>query len=510
MRAFNAPLSRHAWCQRWCVDVRNVLASRKLKWRTPTEILTGDTPDISVFRFHFWQEIEYFDPTMKQPLDGWLPGRFLGIAWDAGDALTFYIEPIKSGPGRCSVLTRGTIRPKQTFPSSSSPSHLDSGENANDTSGVSFVKESWYSAANPDHIDMDSCPDEDNSSSTEPPFSSTQDKELETPAYSDLEDDDDATKDAQEFSLDEEDNAILHEQLQNITQATEEDFEFNCILDHKWESGILMFTVELTSGKTLDLPFSLLKKDRPIETAQFIRLNVIEESRHGPHTSWARNILKQANRSMRRLSRYHNIDRLVRIKKYQEITPRRLSRNKQLEKRKRRIKYGIRVPNNVKEALFFDRENKNTLWNDSIKKEMAALDKAQVFQYMPGHYKIPKDFQFAPLRVIFDIKQEDLRHKARLVAGGHVVDSSMYESYSSVVQTMTVRLLQTVTMKHDLKIITGDIGNAFVQALTKEKIWSNAGPEFGDRQGCKVIFKKALYGLATSARQWNLKLGDSL
>ena len=101
---------------------------------------------------------------------------------------------------------------------------------------------------------------------------------------------------------------------------------------------------------------------------------------------------------------------------------------------------------------------------------MSALDRAQVFQYMPGHYKIPKDYQYAPLRVIFDIKQEDLRHKARLVAGWHVVDSSMYESCSSVVQTMMVHLLETKALKHDLKIITGDIGDAFVQATTKEKI----------------------------------------
>jgi len=75
---------------------------------------------------------------------------------------------------------------------------------------------------------------------------------------------------------------------------------------------------------------------------------------------------------------------------------------------------------------------------------------------------------------------------------------------------MSIRLLQTIALKNDLKMITGDIGNAFVQALTQEKIWSKAGPEFGNKEGCKIIFKKALYGLATSARQWNLKLGDSL
>ena len=54
MRAFDAPLNRHGWCQLWCCRVRNSLASRKLNWRTPLEKLTGDTPDLSVFRFHFW------------------------------------------------------------------------------------------------------------------------------------------------------------------------------------------------------------------------------------------------------------------------------------------------------------------------------------------------------------------------------------------------------------------------------------------------------------------------
>ena len=29
MKAFNAPMSRHQWCQKWCCDVRNHLASRK-------------------------------------------------------------------------------------------------------------------------------------------------------------------------------------------------------------------------------------------------------------------------------------------------------------------------------------------------------------------------------------------------------------------------------------------------------------------------------------------------
>ena len=65
MKEFNAPLSRHHWCQRWCKDVCNVLASRRLGWRTPKEHLTGKTPDLSPFRFHFWQKVEYYDPSCK-------------------------------------------------------------------------------------------------------------------------------------------------------------------------------------------------------------------------------------------------------------------------------------------------------------------------------------------------------------------------------------------------------------------------------------------------------------
>ena len=124
MRKFDAPLSRHGWCQIWCKDVRNHLASRKLNWQTPTERLLGETPDISVFRFHFWEPIEFYDHTVKQPNDGWMPGRFLGIAWESGDAMTYYIEPETALPHhRNRILIRSTVRSRKrkTLPSSFTP-----------------------------------------------------------------------------------------------------------------------------------------------------------------------------------------------------------------------------------------------------------------------------------------------------------------------------------------------------------------------------------------------------
>ena len=56
--------------------------------------------------------------------------------------------------------------------------------------------------------------------------------------------------------------------------------------------------------------------------------------------------------------------------------------------------------------------------------------------------------------------------------------------------------------------MNGDVGNAFPNADTEEKIYTRAGIEFGERHGCVVEIVKALYGLSTSARRWQLMLGD--
>ena len=87
-------MSIHSYCQCWCVDIRNHLASMKFDWQTPKEKLTGETRGISVFCFHFGDFIESYDFTAKQPHDRLNQERFLGILWDSGDYMTYKIEPI--------------------------------------------------------------------------------------------------------------------------------------------------------------------------------------------------------------------------------------------------------------------------------------------------------------------------------------------------------------------------------------------------------------------------------
>ena len=81
-----------------------------------------------MFHFDFfWEKTEYFNSISKQPEQGWFPGRFLGIAWDVGDQLKYFVET-KKLHGRNIILAMSTTRSHQLT------SSLDSGERSEGTS----------------------------------------------------------------------------------------------------------------------------------------------------------------------------------------------------------------------------------------------------------------------------------------------------------------------------------------------------------------------------------------
>ena len=143
-------------------------------------------------------------------------------------------------------------------------------------------------------------------------------------------------------------------------------------------------------------------------------------------------------------------------------------------------------------------------------KEMKGLNDMECFRVMDQNWKPGTEYQYAPLRMIFDVKS-DLRRKSRLVAGGHVVDAGELPSYASTVKGVSIRLLFTLAHSRKLKVMVGDIGQAYINAYTPEKIWTRAGPEFGPSiEGRKILIQKALYGLSTSANAFHKHLSDSL
>ena len=106
---------------------------------------------------------------------------------------------------------------------------------------------------------------------------------------------------------------MINEQVQNEIEGTSEDNEFHHIKSHKWINGSLVLTIELYSGKNFDIPFNIIKKDRPLETAKYIKNNIVGSRRGGVHNEWAKKIIAKGNRIIRRLSRYHHIDRIMRL-----------------------------------------------------------------------------------------------------------------------------------------------------------------------------------------------------
>jgi hypothetical protein len=94
-------------------------------------------------------------------------------------------------------------------------------------------------------------------------------------------------------------------------------------------------------------------------------------------------------------------------------------------------KFGIRIPMSVREALEIDRSNGNTLWEDAIQKEMTNVRVA--FRILDDDQKIPPGYQYMECHLVFDVKFDGFKYKARMVAGGHMIDTPPFLTYASVV-----------------------------------------------------------------------------
>jgi hypothetical protein len=100
--------------------------------------------------------------------------------------------------------------------------------------------------------------------------------------------------------------------------------------------------------------------------------------------------------------------------------------------------------------------------------------------------------------MIFDVKMEDFRPKARFVAGGHTTDTPHDMMYASVVLRDSVRIVLTLAALNYLNVKMADIENAYLTAPITEKIWNVLGPEFGDGAGKRALVVRALYGLKSA------------
>jgi hypothetical protein len=73
-----------------------------------------------------------------------------------------------------------------------------------------------------------------------------------------------------------------------------------------------------------------------------------------------------------------------------------------------------------------------------------------------------------------------------------------------------VRIILTIAALNGLEVLGADVQNAFLNAPNKEKVWLQAGPEFGSEQGKNLLIVRALYGLKSASASFRAHMAKKL
>ncbi len=176
-----------------------------------------------------------------------------------------------------------------------------------------------------------------------------------------------------------------------------------------------------------------------------------------------------------------------------------------------RYKYGYEIPRSYKKAMELDERNGNTRWQEATTLELSQIHEYEVFEDQ-GHKSIakpPAGYKQIHVHLIYDVKH-DGRHKACLVADGHLTDVPLDSVYSGVVSLHGFCLVLFLAELNGLETWATDIGNAYLEARTSERVYIIAGKEFGDLIDHVLVIHKALYGLRSSGARWHDKFAECL
>ena len=305
-------------------------------------------------------------------------------------------------------------------------------------------------------------------------------------------------------------NVIAECMLSNINSDGHHFSLMNEIIDHKKDNSALTisqgyitskngnktpkrttrgwkFLVEWKDGSLDWIPLKDLKESFPIQVAEYALANELEEQ--PAFKWWVHKVLRRRDRMISKVK-----------SKYWRTTH----------------KFGIRIPKTVDEAYRIDRETGTDFWTKAIEKEMKNVRVA--FQSLEGvspeemkKGKVKPGYSYCGTHMIFDIKMDGkFTRKARLVADGHLTKTPSSITYSSVVSRDSVRIALMIASLNDLDLFACDIGNAYLNADCREKLWTVAGSEFGSEKGTVMLIVRALYGLKSSGAAWRAALAQTL
>lgn len=474
----------------------------------PINCLTGSTTDISaLLRFHFWQEVYYKLDDGNFPSDSpEQKGNIVGIAEHVGHYLTYKVltqdsrrvlhranlRPATSeAPNKRMDLLSGedlpptpavvktrveTIDKDEGFTTISKQSHTPVAFNPADLIGRSFLlKESEdgqrHRARIVECISKHDADIENNPHRIKFRVSVNNDEYEEILAYNEV----------MNYILPEDDNEVLWKYKQILSHQGPLKPDDPNYMGSKWN-----IKMEWENGETTYEPLAVIAKDDPVACAIYAKDNNLLHI-----DGWKR--FKSI------AGRHKKYIRMVKAAKLQSY------------KRSKKYMFGYEIPINYKDAVRLDNTNGNTRWQDATALEMVQLTEYDTFHDL-GNAKtasIPEGFKRIRVHLVYACKH-DGRFKARLVADGHLTDIPSESVYSGVVSLRAFRVVLFLSQLNGLEMWATDVGSAYLEAKTKERLVIVAGPEFKELAGHLLRINKALYGLRTSGKRWHQRCSEVL
>ena len=175
------------------------------------------------------------------------------------------------------------------------------------------------------------------------------------------------------------------------------------------------------------------------------------------------------------------------------------------------------IPRNYTEALEFDKANNNSKWYDATKAELDSYIYIRYSRSMNKHYMInkrkllmhPQDIRKSEF-IVFLQSSMMVEIKPDLLLMDILLQNLLKIFTQELFSLRNLKLVIFLGKLNNLELWGADIGNAYLEAPTEEKLYIVAGPEFEDWEGYILTFSKALYWLKSSGKRWAETLHDIL
>ena len=485
MNTSGCPACSWLFCLQYICVVLNYLASLTLQGICPVQALAQTTPDISsMLHFSFYEPV-YYRIDSSQP-DLYLPTTNQRLASPSGEGTTLpfpipYPQQSKNSlpldPLDESTSTFEQFVNSQSGEDEDNPIPMGNIDIPN-LLGRSFLlppeDNGEHHIAKIINIDDHGQPLED----IKFKLKINKDQAEEIMSYNQLMDYIQEGSDAEEDpdSLFKFRDIVAHQGPLESTNPNHKRSKYNVMVE--WESGEV----------TLE-PLTLISKDDPVICTLYAKKHDLLDITRWEH-------LKRYTKTSKRL---------IRAVKQSRIRQVRASA---------RYQHGFQVSTHYNHAIRLDKKNSNTHWPDE-NLELTQIHEHKVFkdtgkaQFHNGKVVTPDGFQKIRVHLIYAVNHDD-RSKERLVADEHLTKEPVESIYSGVVSLRSLRMVVFLSQHNNLEIWGADVGNAYPEAYTDEKLCIIAGPEFKELQSHFLIMVKALYETHSGGARWHDRLFDIL